>query len=133
MLREVGTTFEHRQLHFLDEHAAAADLVDRDVGTLVAARLDDQQLDVAAEQLRHALRLPQRQRAPARVAHGRTRSFVVVGGRLRQIEQLGERVGVELSPSRAGGVLHADRGLVQQLVDDALGDRLDDVARRGLE
>ncbi len=36
-------------------------------------------------------------------------SFVVVGGRLRQIEQLGERVGVELSPSRAGGVLHADR------------------------
>ena len=44
---QVGSSVEHGALHLLDEHALAADLVERDVETHVAGRLDGDQLDDA--------------------------------------------------------------------------------------
>ena len=57
VFREVGPAVEHRLLHLLDEHAGPAHLVDRHVGATVAAGLDDDELDVTAEQRRHPLGL----------------------------------------------------------------------------
>ena len=66
-----------------------------------------------------------------------TRSGRGISGRDRRrrssAEQLDQRVGVELAPGGAGGVLHADGRLVQQLVDDAAGQLLDRFARCGVE
>ena len=125
VLRQVGLSVEHRELHLLDEHAGAAELVDRDVGPLISAGLHDHELDVAAEQLGHALGLPARQRAPSRREAHQVSWSARGSGRSNSSAS---SVGVELSASGAGGVLDPNRGFVQQLVDDTLGDRLDQLA-----
>src|SRR5690606_35733517 len=71
----------------------------------------------------------QRASAEPRVAIG-SASEPVIGplGSARasvQVEQVAQGLGQPLAPGGAGGVLDADRGLVQELGDDALGERLD--------
>ena len=120
--RDVGAPVEHRLLHLLHEHAGAADRVDRDVGARSPVVVTIDELGVAAEQRGDAL-APATARARCHASRrGSGRGITSVGDRRRRAaEQLGQRVGVELAARRAGGVLHADRRLVQQLVDDACG------------
>src|SRR4051812_9661507 len=55
---DIGPPLQHGRLHFFYEDAAAAHLVDRDVGAAVAGGLDHDDLDVAAEQLSDVIGLP---------------------------------------------------------------------------
>ena len=132
--REVGAPCEHRVLHLLHEDAGAAEGVDR-ARRCGGHRWSSTMTSSASTPSRRddPVGLPPGQRAAAcrdaQRARHQLAGSVGVGVGLGETEQLDERVGVQLAARGAGGVLQADGRLVEQLVDDAAGERLDRVTR----
>ena len=125
---DVGAPVEHGLLDLLDEHALAADHVQRHVLAAVAGRLDEHQLDVAAGGARPAAAATASAWVRAcglpRVARRRRRHAVASV----QVEQVAHGGRVALALRRAGVVAEAHGRAVQQLGDDRPGQRLDGVA-----
>ena len=132
--------FEDVLLHLLHEHAGAAHRVDRHVALLVAAGRDTI-TSSASPPRRSATRVAwKRASALPRVATRRGRTGLALVGRaldeaehLVEVEELRQRVGVQLPAYRPGGALHAHRRIVQELVDEPAGDGLDGGAGSGVE
>ena len=121
---DVGAPVEDVLLHLLHEHAGAAHRVDRHVALLVTAGRDDHELGVAAEALGDARRLEAGERAAARrdPQRGHRGSAFVVGRapaeaeHLVEVEELRQRVGVELAAHRPRGAFTPTVGSCSSLL-----------------
>ena len=125
--REIGAAVEHGLLHFLDEHALCRrSRGGRSVWSRRRWSATSTYSTVARRAARRRAR-PASARACCHASRCGGDALVLGDG---QVEQRRERVGVVVAARRAGRVLHAHGRLVQQLVDDALRQRLDQLALR---
>ena len=119
MHRGVGPPVGHGRLDLGDEHALAADLVERRRRVPVALGAHDDRLDVEAgvglaQQRGDHLGLAQRQRrAPGGQAEG-SHGPTIPWPRL-QVEEDAQRLDEALAPGCPGGLLQEHRRLVQHL------------------
>ena len=118
--RDVGPAVEHGLLHLLHEHAGAAHgrgsacpVRASPVVVTITSSTSSPSSDATRSACQRASAVPRVADAARVIPRGSD-----VG--LRKAEQLDERVGVELAARGAGGILQADGGLVQQLVDECL-------------
>ena len=124
---DVGAAVEHGLLDLLDEHALAADHVQRHVLAAVTGRVDEHELGLAPGRRRRA----RRRRPGPGCAPAGSRGWPGGGRGTRrsvQVEQVAHGRRVALALGRAGVVAEAHRRAVQQLGDDRPGQRLDGVA-----
>ena len=102
---DLGATVEHRPLHLLDEHALAADRVQRHVVGLraVAERLDQHELGVEPGGTQARQRRARTEPSPERLPRVAMRIVVTSApSRSAEVEQVGDGGGVALAARRPG-------------------------------